>query len=90
MWARSARPATVLARGRHIELPEPGDLLAVEAAGAYGFAMASNYNGRLRPAVVLIEGGEAVLVRERESLEDMMRGETIPPLPAERDVRDRV
>ncbi|MDE0082434.1 MAG: diaminopimelate decarboxylase [Gammaproteobacteria bacterium] len=79
-----------LARGRRIELPEPGDLLAVETAGAYGFAMASNYNGRPRPAEVLIEGGEAVLVRERESLEDLMRGETIPPLPGERDVRDKV
>ena len=77
-----------LARGRRIELPEPGDLLAVETAGAYGFAMASNYNGRPRPAEVLIEEGEAVLVRERERLDDLMRGETIPPLPAKLDVRD--
>ena len=77
-----------LARGRRIELPEPGDLLAVETAGAYGFAMASAYNGRPRPAEVLIEEGEAVLVRERERLDDLMRGETIPPLPAKPDVRD--
>ena len=68
-----------LARGREIELPEAGDLLAVETVGAYGFAMASNYNGRRRPAEVLIEGGKAMLIRERETHEDLMRGETIPP-----------
>ena len=68
-----------LARDREIELPEAGDLLAVETVGAYGFAMASNYNGRRRPAEVLIEGGEAMLIRERETHEDLMRGETIPP-----------
>ena len=76
-----------LARGR-IELPEPGDLLAVETAGAYGFAMASNYNDRPRPAEVLIEGSEAMLVREREPLEDLMRGEMIPPRPAKPDAGD--
>ena len=64
-------------------------LLAVGTAGACGFAMASNYNGRPRPVEVLIEGGEEVLVRERESLEDLMRGETIPPLPAEPGIRDQ-
>ena len=64
-------------------------LPAVEMAGACGFAMASNYNGRPRPVEVLIEGGEEVLVRERESLEDLMRRETIPPLPAEPGIRDQ-
>lgn len=64
-------------------------LPAVEMAGACGFAMASNYNGRPRPVELLIEGGEEVLVRERESLEDLMRGETIPPLPAEPGIRDQ-
>lgn len=63
-------------------------LLAGERAGACGIAMASNYNGRPRPVEVLIEGGEEVLVRDRESLEDLMRGETIPPLPAEPGIRD--
>ena len=65
-------------------------LLAVETAGACGFAMASNYNGRPRPVEVLIEGGEEVLVREWESLEDLMlmRGKTTPPLPAEPGIRD--
>ena len=63
-------------------------LLAGERAGACGLAMASNYNGRPRPVEVLIEGGEEVLVRDRERLEDLMRGETIPPLPAEPGIRD--
>jgi diaminopimelate decarboxylase len=67
-----------LARNREIPLPEPGDLLAVETAGAYGFAMASNYNARRRPAEVLVEGGRAHLVRRRETLEDLTRGEEIP------------
>ena len=69
------------ARGRRIELPERGDFLAVETAGACGFTMASNDNERPRPAEVLIEAGEVVLVRERESLEDLMRGRVIHPLP---------
>lgn len=66
-------------------------LLAVETAGACGFAMASNYNGRPRPVEVLIEGGEEVLVREWESLEDLMlmRGKTTRPLPAEPGIRDQ-
>jgi diaminopimelate decarboxylase len=48
-----------------------GALLAIERAGAYGAAMASNYNGRLRPAHVVIEGGEARLSVRRETLEDV-------------------
>jgi diaminopimelate decarboxylase len=50
-----------------------GALLAIEHAGAYGAAMASNYNGRLRPAEVVIEGGEPRLSRRRESVEDLVR-----------------
>ena len=58
-----------------VELPEPrrGDLLAVPASGAYTLAIASNYNGVPRPAVVLVSGGEARLVRRRESVEDLLR-----------------
>lgn len=52
-----------------------GDLLAVRSAGAYGFTMASNYNSRARPAEVLVDGDSMHLVRERESLADLMRGE---------------
>ena len=67
-----------LARDRSIRLPEPGDVLAVETAGAYGFTMASNYNARRRPAEVMIEGGRPVLIRSRETFDDLMRGEVIP------------
>ena len=67
-----------LARARPLELPEPGELLAVRTAGAYGFAMASNYNARRRPAEVLVEGDQVHVVRQRETLEDLVRGESIP------------
>jgi diaminopimelate decarboxylase len=49
-----------------------GALLAVEGTGAYGAAMASNYNGRLRPAQAVVEGGELRLSRRRETLEDLV------------------
>ena len=67
-----------LARDRELPLPEPGDVLAVETAGAYGFSMASNYNARRRPAEVMIDRGEALLIRCRETPEDLMLGEVIP------------
>jgi diaminopimelate decarboxylase len=56
-------------------LPEvrPGDILAFLNAGAYGFTMSSHYNARVRPAEVLIDGGEARLVRRRETLDDLLR-----------------
>ena len=52
-----------------------GDLLAVWAAGAYGFVQSSNYNSRLKPAEVLIINKEAKLIREREKVEDLLRGQ---------------
>ena len=55
--------------------PEEGDLLVLRDAGAYGAAMASNYNFRFRPAEVLVEGGAARLIRRRETYEDLRRGE---------------
>ena len=64
-----------LALDRELPLPVQGDLLAVRTAGAYGFAMASNYNGRLRPAEVLVDGSEIHLARRRETYEDLIRGE---------------
>ena len=67
-----------LAQARSMELPEPGELLAVRTAGAYGFAMASNYNARRRPAEVLVEGDRVHVARRRETIEDLVRGETIP------------
>ncbi|KAA0991428.1 diaminopimelate decarboxylase [Dyadobacter aurulentus] len=60
------------------ELPEvrPGDVLAFLNAGAYGMTMSSNYNARLRPAEVLIDNGNAKLVRRRETLEDLLKTQT--------------
>jgi diaminopimelate decarboxylase len=70
-----------LAQDRELELPAEGDLLAVFNAGAYGFTMASNYNARPRPAEALIVGDDVHLVRERETLDDLLRGEHIPEAP---------
>ena len=67
-----------LAQDRAIQTPEPGDLMAVMSAGAYGFTMASNYNTRPRAAEVLVDGKEFAVVRERETLEGLVAGETIP------------
>jgi diaminopimelate decarboxylase len=64
-----------LARDRELPLPEPGDLLAVRDAGAYGFSMASNYNLRMRPAEVLVANGEARLIRRRETFDDLVATE---------------
>jgi diaminopimelate decarboxylase len=64
-----------LARERPLDVPEPGELLAVRTAGAYGFSMASNYNARRRPAEAMVDGSEVTLIRRRETLEDLIRGE---------------
>jgi diaminopimelate decarboxylase len=53
-----------------------GDLLAVLSAGAYGFSMSSQYNGRPRPPEVLVDGARYRIVRERERYDDLVRGET--------------
>ncbi len=63
-----------LAKARELALAE-GDLLAVRGAGAYGFVMSSNYNTRPRAAEVLVDGASEYLVRERETLDDLLRGE---------------
>jgi len=55
-----------------------GDYLAVRSAGAYGFVMASNYNSRCRAAEILVDGSEAHVVRERETIEQLFMGEHIP------------
>ncbi|TRW48270.1 diaminopimelate decarboxylase [Aliidiomarina halalkaliphila] len=57
-----------------------GDLLAVKSAGAYGFAMSSNYNSRPRPPEVMVAGEQAYLIRARETLDDVWRGETLIPI----------
>ncbi len=57
---------------------KPGDLLAVLSAGAYCMSMASNYNSRGRAAEILVDGNEAYVIRQRESVEDQMRAERLP------------
>jgi diaminopimelate decarboxylase len=64
-----------LARRRELERPEPGDLLAVRDAGAYGFAMSSTYNMRPRAAEALVEDGRVRLIRRRETFDDLVRTE---------------
>lgn len=56
---------------------QPGDLLAVMSAGAYGFTMSSNYNTRPRAAEVMVDGASVHLVRERELVEDLFRDERL-------------
>jgi diaminopimelate decarboxylase len=63
----------LLIRDVALPTPEPGDVLAIPAAGAYSVAMASNYNHHPRPAVALIEGGRARVIRKRETHADIWR-----------------
>jgi diaminopimelate decarboxylase len=81
---------TVRVAGKHCEsgdvviqeaqLPEtaPGDLLVVMATGAYNYSMASNYNRIPRPAAVLVNAGEASLILQRETYQDLMRQDCLP------------
>lgn len=62
-----------LAKGYVLPKVEQGDLLCVLQAGAYGFAMSSNYNGRLRAAEVLVNGDQVTMIRERETYADLVR-----------------
>jgi diaminopimelate decarboxylase len=54
---------------------QPGDVIALLSAGAYGFVMASNYNTRPLPAEILVDGSTAKVVRKRQTLEDVIAGE---------------
>lgn len=63
------------AQGRAIQPVKAGDLLAIFSVGAYGFSMASNYNSRLRACEFLVESDRFTLIRERETYEDLIRGE---------------
>lgn len=60
---------------RRLDEVREGDILAIHNAGAYGFAMSSNYNSRYRPAEVLIHKGQAKLIRKRETFEDLVRNQ---------------
>jgi diaminopimelate decarboxylase len=84
---RPGRPRTVdivgpvcesgdfFARDRKLPAVEPGDLIALLDAGAYGMAQASNYNTRMRPAEVLVEGKRARLIKRRETIADLLATE---------------
>jgi diaminopimelate decarboxylase len=63
----------VLVRDVHIAPPEPGDILVTPGTGAYGYAMANNYNAQPRPAVIMVAGGRARVIIERETWDDVLR-----------------
>ncbi len=63
---------------RRLPMATVGDYVVLENAGAYGFVMSSNYNSKTRAAEVLIEDGQAKLIRKRETFDDLIRGEVIP------------
>ncbi|MGH7885617.1 MAG: diaminopimelate decarboxylase family protein, partial [Thermodesulfobacteriota bacterium] len=67
-----------LAKDREFPHVKPGEILAVFSAGAYGFAMASNYNTRTRAAEVLVKNDNYYIIKERETFEDLIKGEKIP------------
>ncbi|HYT22591.1 MAG TPA: diaminopimelate decarboxylase, partial [Candidatus Polarisedimenticolia bacterium] len=64
------------ARDRELPVTNEGDVLAILDAGAYGMALASNYNTRPRPAEVLVEGRSARVIRRRETIGDLLRAES--------------
>ena len=66
-----------LGSDRKLNEVREGDLLAIKNAGAYGYSMASNYNSRLRPAEVLVWRGKAVLIRKRDTLDDLLRNQVV-------------
>jgi diaminopimelate decarboxylase len=67
-----------LAKDREMPRFKQGDLIAFMSAGAYGFAMSSNYNSRARAAEVMVKGSSFEAVRERELVEDLIKGEKVP------------
>lgn len=67
-----------LGKDRQLNLAA-GDYLAVKSAGAYGFTMSSNYNTRPRAVEIMVDGESAHVIRQRESLEQMLEGESILP-----------
>ncbi|MBU2253147.1 MAG: diaminopimelate decarboxylase [Proteobacteria bacterium] len=70
--------ADFLARGRKMSVFEPGELMAVMSAGAYGFSMSSNYNSRPRIPEIMVRDDRWYVIRKRENCEDLIRGEEIP------------
>ena len=70
--------ADVFARRRPLPDLERGDLVVIRSAGAYSFSMASNYNSRPRPPEVLVDRARYSVIRTREQVDDLVRGESIP------------
>ncbi len=68
----------ILAKSRRLPKVEKGDVIAILDAGAYGFAMSSQYNGRVRASEVLVKDGISDLIRRRESYSDLLNGQTLP------------
>ncbi|MBU4418305.1 MAG: diaminopimelate decarboxylase, partial [Candidatus Omnitrophica bacterium] len=66
-----------LAKERLMAKVKEGDYLAVMSAGAYGFSMSSNYNSRLRAAEVMVAKNKALVIRKRESAQDLVRNEVM-------------
>lgn len=66
------------AQDRELPVVQKGELLAVMSAGAYGYVMSSNYNARGRVAEILVKGNKYSVVKERETFQDLVRGEKIP------------
>jgi diaminopimelate decarboxylase len=79
-----------LARRRRLPEAAPGDLLCVRSAGAYGFAMSSQYNSRPRAAEVLVDGDRVLQSRRRETYPDLVRGERARPRPLRLGTRRRL
>ncbi|MGB5686179.1 MAG: diaminopimelate decarboxylase, partial [Candidatus Electrothrix sp.] len=69
-----------MAKDRMMPEVQPGELLAVMSCGAYGFSMASTYNSRPKVAEILVDGDQFRVIRERESYEDLVRGEDLSAL----------
>ena len=69
--------ADYLGKGRKMVRPYPGEYLAVLSAGAYGISMSSNYNSRPRPAEVLVNGKDMILIRSRETYDDLLSHEIV-------------
>jgi diaminopimelate decarboxylase len=68
------RSAAGVVETRRIDVTQPGDLIAFRDAGAYGFSMASHYNARLLPPEIMVDGDAVTLIRERQTMDDLVRG----------------
>jgi diaminopimelate decarboxylase len=71
--------ADFFAQDRPLPEMKEGDLVALMSAGAYGFVMASNYNSRPLPAEAFVHGNKFALIHQRQTFEDLIRGEVDPP-----------